>query len=205
MLFDTTYNQLVTTSKGLYKEKGSKFISYAYIVKSEDEIKEIINNIKKQEKNARHFCYAYILNPDKSIVKFNDDGEPNNSAGKPILNQIKSKELTNCLIVVVRYFGGTKLGITGLIRAYKNASLDAIHNNKIQKIDITEIYRIIFSFQELNNVMRILKKYNANILSHINNNKSEIKCSIFLKNSNMFFNEINKNHKLKIEYLKTKK
>ena len=205
MLFDTTYNQLVTTSKGLYKEKGSKFISYAYIVKSEDEIKEIINNIKKQEKNARHFCYAYILNPDKSIVKFNDDGEPSNSAGKPILNQIKSKELTNCLIVVVRYFGGTKLGITGLIRAYKNASLDAINNNKIQKIDITEIYRIIFSFQELNNVMRILKKYNVNILSHINNNKSEIKCSVFLKNSNMFFSEISKNHKLKIEYLKTKK
>lgn len=205
MLFDTTYNQLERSSKGLYKEKGSKFISYAFIVKSEDKVKEIIIDIKKLEKNARHFCYAYIINPDKSIIKFNDDGEPNNSAGKPILNQIKSKELTNCIIVVVRYFGGTKLGITGLIRAYKNASLDAINNNEIRKIDITEIYKIIFPFQELNNVMKILKKYNAIILSHQSDIKSEIKCSIALRNSSLFFNEANKNHKIQIEYLKTKK
>jgi len=120
MLFDFTYNQLKNSSKGIYKAKGSKFIAYAIIVKSEEQVVDEINKIKKIDKNASHYCYAYIIKPDKSIEKVNDDGEPKNSAGKPILGQIKSKELTNCLIVVVRYFGGIKLGIPGLIKAYKN-------------------------------------------------------------------------------------
>ena len=204
MLFSTTYNQITNNSKGIYKAKGSKFIAYAIIVKSEEQVLDEINKIKKLDKNANHYCFAYIIKPDKSIEKVNDDGEPKNSAGKPILGQIKSKDLTNCLIVVVRYFGGTKLGIPGLIKAYKNAALEAIQNNKIECIDITEMYSLKFSYEELNLVMNILKNYNANIINHKNDMISEIECSITLKNSKNFYNKISKNHKIDIEYLKTK-
>ena len=204
MLFSTTYNQITNNSKGIYKAKGSKFIAYAIIVKSEEQVVDEINKIKKLDKNANHYCYAYIIKPDKSIEKVNDDGEPKNSAGKPILGQIKSKDLTNCLIVVVRYFGGTKLGIPGLIKAYKNAALEAIQNNKIECIDITEMYSLKFSYEELNLVMNILKNYNANIINHKNDMISEIECSITLKNSKNFYDKISKNHKIDIKYLKTK-
>ena len=204
MLFSNTYNQITNNSKGIYKSKGSKFIAYAIIVKSEVQVVDEINKIKKLDKNANHYCYAYIIKPDKSIEKVNDDGEPKNSAGKPILRQIKSKELTNCLIVVVRYFGGIKLGIPGLIKAYKNAALEAIQNNKIECIDITEMYSLKFSYEELNSVMNILKNYNANIINHKNDIISEIECSITLKNSKIFYDKISKNHKIDIKYLKTK-
>ena len=204
MLFSNTYNQITNNSKGIYKSKGSKFIAYAIIVKSEVQVVDEINKIKKLDKNANHYCYAYIIKTDKSIEKVNDDGEPKNSAGKPILGQIKSKELTNCLIVVVRYFGGIKLGIPGLIKAYKNAALDAIQNNKIECIDITEMYSLKFSYEELNSVMNILKNYNANIINHKNEIISEIECSITLKNSKIFYDKISKNHKIDIKYLKTK-
>ena len=204
MLFSNTYNQITNNSKGIYKSKGSKFIAYAIIVKSEEQVVDEINKIKKLDKNANHYCYAYIIKPDKSIEKVNDDGEPKNSAGKPILGQIKSKELTNCLIVVVRYFGGIKLGIPGLIKAYKNAALEAIQNNKIECIDITEMYSLKFSYEELNNVMNIIKNYNAKILTHKNDIISEIECSIKLKNSKIFYDKISNNHKIDIKYLKTK-
>ena len=204
MLFSNTYNQITNNSKGIYKSKGSKFIAYAIIVKSEEQVVDEINKIKKLDKNANHYCYAYIIKPDKSIEKVNDDGEPKNSAGKPILGQIKSKELTNCLIVVVRYFGGIKLGIPGLIKAYKNAALEAIQNNKIECIDITEMYSLKFSYEELNNVMNIIKNYNAKILTHKNDIISEIECSITLKNSKIFYDKISNNHKIDIKYLKTK-
>ena len=204
MLFSNTYNQITNNSKGIYKSKGSKFIAYAIIVKSEEQVVDEINKIKKLDKNANHYCYAYIIKTDKSIEKVNDDGEPKNSAGKPILGQIKSKELTNCLIVVVRYFGGIKLGIPGLIKAYKNAALEAIQNNKIECIDITEMYSLKFSYEELNSVMKILKNYNAKILTHKNDIISEIECSIKLKNSKIFYDKISNNHKIDIKYLKTK-
>jgi len=204
MLFSTTYNQIKNNSKGIYKAKGSKFIAYAIIVKSEEQVLDEINKIKKLNKNANHYCFAYIIKPDKSIEKVNDDGEPKNSAGKPILGQIKSKDLTNCLIIVVRYFGGTKLGIPGLIKAYKYAALEAIQNNKIECIDITEMYSLKFSYEELNLVMNILKNYNANIINHKNDMISEIECSITLKNSKNFYDKISKNHKIDIKYLKTK-
>ena len=204
MLFSNTYKQLTNISKVIYRSKGSKFIAYAIMVKSEEQVVDEINKIKKLDKNASHYCYAYIIKPDKSIEKVNDDGEPKNSAGKPIIGQIKSKDLTNCLIVVVRYFGGTKLGIPGLIKAYKNAALEAIQNNKIECIDITEMYSLKFPFEELNSVMNILKNHNANIINHKNKMISEIKCSIKLRYSKIFFEKISKNHKIDIKYLKTK-
>ena len=130
-MFDDTYKEIEAPSVGVYKEKGSKFIAYSYPIYSKEEIKQKIEEVKKIEHAARHHCYAYILNPDKSAQRANDDGEPSSTAGKPILGQILSNDLTNILIIVVRYFGGVKLGVPGLIRSYKTAALDAISNSEI--------------------------------------------------------------------------
>ena len=203
MLFDFTYNQLKNSSKGIYKEKGSKFISYTFIVKSEKEANKYLNSVKKLEKNARHFCYAYVICPDKSIIKSNDDGEPSNTAGKPILGQINSNNLTNCLIIIVRYFGGIKLGITGLIRSYKNAAANAILNNKILTADITETYKVIFNYVELNFIMKNIKLFNANIISQNHNENSELTFSVAKNKSEEILLKLSKNNKIKSEYIKT--
>ena len=126
MLFEDTYHMPINTSKGLYKEKGSKFIAYAFPVFSDEDVKVLLEEIQKKEYAARHHCYAYTLHPDKSAWRANDDGEPANTAGKPILGQIQSKDLTNILIVVVRYFGGIKLGVGGLITAYRAAATEFV-------------------------------------------------------------------------------
>lgn len=159
-----TYKEIKTPSTTIYKEKGSKFIAYSHVVYSKNEIKDKIDNLKKKEQRARHFCYAYILNEDKSIQMVNDDGEPSSTAGKPILGQILSKDLTNILIVVVRYFGGVKLGVSGLIRAYKLAAREVINQSEIITKSIQVYYQINFKYVEINNVMQIIKKYNLEII-----------------------------------------
>ncbi|MBQ9436277.1 MAG: YigZ family protein [Bacteroidales bacterium] len=157
MLFDDTYKTIATKSEGIYKEKGSKFIALAYPVTTEDEIKEIIAGLKKEYYDARHHCYAYILGPDKSAYRQNDDGEPSGTAGRPIYGQLLSKDVTNILLVVIRYFGGIKLGVSGLINAYKTAAKDALDNNTIIEKTIDEKYRVTFDYTEMNSVMQILK------------------------------------------------
>lgn len=129
----------VKKSEGLYKEKGSKFIAVAYPVKSEDEFKEAYADVKNEYHNARHHCYAYRVNPEEEEVRSNDDGEPSGTAGKPILNQLYSFELYNICVIVVRYFGGTKLGVSGLINAYKQATIDAINNANIKTEHLKDI------------------------------------------------------------------
>tara|TARA_B110000444_G_scaffold237130_1_gene249589 strand:+ start:648 stop:1265 length:618 start_codon:yes stop_codon:yes gene_type:complete len=203
MLFDNTYNQLKSSSIGIYKEKGSKFISYAFTVKNEDDIKNHLTQIKKKEHGARHFCYAYVLNPDKSIVKINDDGEPSSTAGKPILGQINSNNLTNVLIVVVRYFGGIKLGISGLIRSYKNAAISCIENNKIVSLEIMEIYKVKYNYSEIDFIMRNIKKYEAKIISQDNNLSCEITYSISMDRADILKKIFIDNHKIKVEFIKT--
>ena len=157
MLFDDTYKTIAAKSEGIYKEKGSKFIALAYPVTTEDEIKEIIASLKKEYYDARHHCYAYILGPDKSAYRQNDDGEPSGTAGRPIYGQLLSKDVTNVLLVVIRYFGGIKLGVSGLINAYKTAAKDALDNNTIIEKTIDEKYRVTFDYTEMNSVMQILK------------------------------------------------
>ncbi|RZL34499.1 MAG: YigZ family protein, partial [Pedobacter sp.] len=124
MLFDDSYKTINGAAEGIFRDKGSKFIAYAYPIRSEEEIKPLINNLRSEHAKARHFCYAYRLTPDRSVYRINDDGEPSGTAGRPILNCLLSEDLTNIIIVVVRYFGGTLLGVPGLINAYKNASLE---------------------------------------------------------------------------------
>ena len=158
MMFDDTYNIITNSGEGLYKDKGSKFIAQAFPVSSETEAKEGIEDIKKKFHDARHHCYAYMIGPDKSCFRSNDDGEPSGTAGKPILNQILSKDLTNICVVVVRYFGGTKLGVSGLINAYKSAAREALDQTTVEERTIDEIYSLEFEYPLMNEVMRILKE-----------------------------------------------
>ncbi|MGM0580837.1 MAG: IMPACT family protein [Bacteroidota bacterium] len=147
--------------EGFYKEKGSKFIGLAFRVRDEEEVKERLEEVKKQYYDGRHHCYAYILSKDK--LRANDDGEPNHSAGDPILGQIKSKNLTEVLIVVVRYFGGTKLGVPGLINAYKTAAFEALEASKLIEVTIEEIYNIQYGYEITNEVMRLFSEFEADI------------------------------------------
>ncbi|WP_340153311.1 YigZ family protein [uncultured Marivirga sp.] len=147
--------------EGFYKEKGSKFIGLAFRVHNEDEVKEKLEEVKKQFHDARHHCYAYFLSKDK--LRANDDGEPNHSAGDPILGQIKSKNLTQVLVVVVRYFGGTKLGVSGLINAYKTAAFESLEASKLLKVTIEAIYEIQYGYEITNEVMKLIADFAADI------------------------------------------
>ena len=153
MLFEDSYLEVVGSSQGLFKDKGSKFIAYTFHIKDEDDVKARMAEVRKKEYAARHHCYAYILNPDKSIQRYCDDGEPSNAAGKPILGRLLSNDLTNTLIIVVRYFGGMKLGLGGLINAYRSAAQDALQNIAIEKRYIKEVFVVYFQYQVvLNNL-----------------------------------------------------
>jgi len=165
-MFDDTYLTIEEKTQGLYKEKGSRFISFAFPVTKEDEVKDIIKDIKKEYFDARHHCYAYILGHDKAAYRMNDDGEPSSTAGKPIYGQLLSKDLTNILVVVVRYFGGTKLGVSGLIQAYKQAAIDALNNAKIIEKTVDEIYSVSFEYVLMNDVMKVLKEFDVLQMNH---------------------------------------
>ena len=157
---EDTYQTIAAHSEGLFKDKGSKFLSFAYQVNSEDEIKEIVQAIKKEHYSARHHCYAWRLGHEKLQFRANDDGEPSSTAGKPILGQIQSFDLTNILIVVVRYFGGTLLGVSGLINAYRNAALDAIQNAELIEKLVEQKLLIEYDYGVMNEVMTIFKNEN---------------------------------------------
>ena len=157
------YNTIEKKSKSYFKDKGSKFYSYAFPLQNEDEVKEIIGHLKKEHHSARHHCYAWRLGTENIRFRANDDGEPSSTAGKPILGQLQSFELTNTLIVVVRYFGGTLLGVSGLINAYRNAACNAINNAEILEKVIEKKYKLSFTYNELNEVMQIIKQKNYNI------------------------------------------
>lgn len=158
MMFDDTYHTITHDAEGIYKEKGSKFIAYAFLVFSEDAFKLQLESIKKKHHTARHHCYAYMIGPDKSCQRANDDGEPSGTAGKPILNQILSLDLTNIAVVVVRYFGGTKLGVSGLIRAYKTAAREALEKAGKVTRTLNERYALRFAYPLMNEVMRVMKE-----------------------------------------------
>jgi uncharacterized YigZ family protein len=158
MLFDDTYKTIAAPGEGIYKDRGSRFIGYAFPVTSEDEIKMHVGRLKKEHSGARHHCFAFRLGADKMHFRSNDDGEPAGSAGKPILGQIQSHDVTNILIVVVRYFGGTLLGVPGLIAAYRGAAAAALANTTIVEKQIMETYSIQFSYESMNAVMKILKE-----------------------------------------------
>lgn len=172
-----TYKTLAGPSEEtLFKEKNSKFFGYAYPISSEDEVKGIIENLKKQHHSARHWCYAFQLGTDKIYYRANDDGEPNNSAGMPIYGQIQSFGVTNVLVVSVRYFGGVKLGVGGLITAYKTSAQMALEASDIIEKTIDVHYTLTFGYQIMNKVMRVIKEKNLDIISQ----KMEMDCEIVI-------------------------
>jgi uncharacterized YigZ family protein len=158
------YHTIERPSEGLYKEKGSKFLAFAYPVESEEEIREKLGSLRKQHYDARHHCYAWVIGPDKKRYRAFDDGEPNHSAGDPILGQIRSKDLTNLLIVVVRYFGGTKLGVGGLISAYKAAAEDALNQAVVIEKEVVKEFRLYYAYSSTPEVMRMVKEFEISIL-----------------------------------------
>jgi len=169
-----SFRSITHLSQGIYKEKGSKFLSFAIPVKNVVEIKSILDIYRKKYYDARHVCYAYMLGADRSEFRANDDGEPSGTAGRPILGQINSSELTDILVIVVRYFGGILLGTSGLITAYKEAAADAIGQANIVEITVKNELNIRFEYPLLNDVMRIIKEYDVQIV----NQQFEEQCSI---------------------------
>ena len=171
----------------LFKEKNSKFFGYAFPVTTEDEIKSILNNLRKQHFGAGHFCYAFQLGTDTLFFRANDDGEPNNSAGMPIYGQIQSFGLTNVLVVVVRFFGGVKLGVGGLISAYKTAAQMALEESVILEKTIDVHFQISFDYKNMNKVMRIIKEKNLEIISQQMKESCQIKIATRKKNAKIIF------------------
>ena len=175
-------NQYKTISEhgfgeGFYSEKRSKFLAFAHHVTSVDEVKTLLASYRKKYYDARHCCYAYVLGPERSVFRANDDGEPSSTAGKPILGQINSCGLTDVLIVVIRYYGGVNLGTGGLIIAYKTAASDALAHATIELRQVEEIVTFDFSYPMMNEVMHVVKEMQARIISQQFDNT----CSITLR------------------------
>ena len=160
-----SYLTIAAPAEAIYKEKSSKFLTYAYPVHSEEEIRELLEVLYKRHFDATHHCYAWRMGPHGEQFRSNDDGEPSGTAGKPILGQLLSNSLTDCLIVVVRYFGGTKLGVSGLISAYKESAAAVIEEAEIIEKTVDRVFTIEFPYLVMNDVMRIIKDEQPNILS----------------------------------------
>ena len=173
-MFDDTYRTLSAPAEGIYKEKGSKFLAFAYPVQTVEEVKNHLEQLRKEYFDARHHCYAYILGPRKNAFRANDDGEPSGTGGRPIYGQLLSADLTNVLVVVVRYFGGILLGASGLAGAYKTAAYDALSHAQIMEKTIDVRYQLRFAYDAMNDVMRILKEYNLKPLEP----KYDMQCSL---------------------------
>lgn len=171
------YKTIKSTGKGLYKEKGSKFLGYAYPVDHEQSIREYLEGLRKEHHSARHHCYAWRLTPEKELYRMNDDGEPSGSAGRPIYGQIVSRDLTDLLVVVVRYFGGSKLGVSGLIQAYRTAASEALDQTGIIECRVYDRMRLEFRYEQMNRVMQVIKEFALDF----EDQEFELQCSLTLK------------------------
>ncbi len=201
MLFSDTYKTIEKLAEIIYKDKGSKFLTYIFSVENEIEVKECLLKLKKEHPTANHHCYAYVLGFDKSASRANDDGEPSYTAGKPIMGQIQSHDLTNVLIVVVRYFGGTLLGVSGLISAYKNSALEVIKQTTIIEKHILYSYKINFNFEQLNEVMKLMKVFECKIIHQNFDTLCEISFSVKKSVSNYCEEKLRKIEGLTVQLL----
>ena len=203
MLFDDSYKTIESASEGIFRDKGSKFIAYAYPIRSEEEVKPIIMSLRSANVKANHFCYAYRLTPNRSVFRVNDDGEPSGTAGRPILNCLLSEDITNVLIVVVRYFGGTLLGVPGLINAYKNASIEAIKASNIIAKTVNDVYEAHFEYLQMNDVMKLSKDENLQILAQQFDTNCILKFEVRKAQLNQVLSKFDKIEGVKLKYLHT--
>lgn len=202
-LFEDTYLTIESPSEGIFRDKGSKFIAYAYPFKKEKDLKEIIATLKSLHPKARHHCWAYRLGTDRSVFRLNDDGEPSGTAGRPILNVLLSKDLTNILVVVVRYFGGTLLGVPGLINAYKMATQEALAEVEIVEKTVNDVYDLSFEYLQMNDVMRLLKEEEIGVLNQQFDNNCVITVEIRKNLVNTVLSKLDKIEKTSAKYLYT--
>ncbi len=199
------HKTIIAPAEGIYKEKGSKFLAFAHPVKRETEIHTILQNTKKMHHSAKHHCYAYQLGLKDMKYRINDDGEPSNTAGKPIYSQILKNHLTDILIIVVRYFGGKLLGVSGLINAYKTAAKNSLVHAEIITQHHKDLYQIIFGYEHLDTIMKIIHKENPQIINQtFENNKVSITLSIDQKITKEMLPHFNSlDYTIEIKYLKT--
>jgi len=191
-MINDKYKTINAPSTGIYKEKGSKFLAFVYFVETEDDVKTILAQIRKEYFDARHHCYAYRLGADGTIFRTNDDGEPSGTAGRPIFGQILSNGITNVLIVVVRYFGGIKLGTSGLINAYKAATADALKNAEIVEKTEQQTLTFCFGYNVMNDVMKLLKDDKITITEQVMEADCQIKMSIDKSKAATILEKLNK-------------
>lgn len=196
-----SYRTVEQVSESLFKDKGSKHFGYVIPITSEDEVKGHLQKLKKEHYASRHVCFAFALGPNQERTRASDDGEPSNSAGAPILGQIRSFELTNVLVAVVRYFGGTKLGVPGLINAYKTAAKEAIEANTIIEKTVDVAFCIHFDYPLMNDVMRLAKQLEANITNQAFEASCKLYLSIRKNEADRLQEEFEKIHNLRVENL----
>ena len=197
------YKTIKLPSEGLFKDKGSKFLAFAYPFENEIEIKSLIEPLRKEHFKAVHFCYAYRIGLDRNNFRVNDDGEPSGSAGRPILNVLLSKEITNILVVVVRYWGGTLLGVPGLINAYKSATEEALTNAEIIEKTVNDIYQITFGYVKMNDIMKIIKDFNLKIKNQQFDNQCIIEIEFRQNISSQVIERLNKIDEIEVFFLYT--
>jgi len=185
------FKTIENSTEGLYKEKGSKFLSFAFPVEDEPEIRERLTALEKKYYDARHHCYAWVLGAEKNKFRAFDDGEPNHSAGDPILGQIRSKELTNVLVVVVRYFGGTKLGVGGLVSAYKIAAEDALNKASIIVKQVKKLLTLQYQYASTPEVMKLVKDYDLEIIEQSFTEDCELKVEVKIQTLDSLVEKIN--------------
>ncbi|MDN3585749.1 YigZ family protein [Pedobacter aquatilis] len=203
MLFDDSYQTINKTSEGIFRDKGSKFIAYAYPIRSDEEVKPILIALRNEHAKARHFCYAYRLTTDRSVFRINDDGEPSVTAGRPILNCLLSEDLTYVLVVVVRYFGGTLLGVPGLINAYKSATIEALQNAEKLTKTINDVYEVHFDYLQMNDVMKLIKDEHLEVINQNFDIDCVIKFEIRKAQLNQVLGKFDKIESIKLKYLET--
>ena len=172
-MFEDSYKTIAKPAEGSYSEKRSKFLAYAFPVQSEQDVKQRLAEIQKKHWDARHHCYAYILGAHKDAYRMNDNGEPSGTAGRPIYGQLLSKDLTNTLVIVVRYFGGIKLGVSGLQNAYKVAAREALDAAVIEERTVQESFRVTFEYVKMNDIMQILKDPEIQVIDR----QSDMRCT----------------------------
>ncbi len=198
-----TYMTIEGKAQGLFKEKGSRFIALAYPVSSEEEVKDILANLKKEYYDARHHCYAYVLGFKGEIWRANDDGEPSSTAGKPIHGQIVSRSLTNTLVVVIRYFGGTKLGVSGLINAYKTSASDALDNAVVITKKVKDVFLVKFPYLVMNDIMKLVKDEELDILNQQFDMNCEMLLGVQQAKSSHFLEKFGKIESSTVDYVRT--
>jgi uncharacterized YigZ family protein len=200
---EDTYNTIKTNATGLYKEKGSKFLAFAEPVSSEDEARSILEKYRKEYHDARHHCFAWAIGPSRELQRMNDDGEPSGTAGKPIFGQILSFNLTNLIIVVVRYFGGTKLGVGGLVTAYKTAARNALESAIIITKTVNEAFEIVFDYSDTTDVMRLIKEHGCSIVKSSYTDKCYLIAEVRKNKANFAFDGLAALNNVNIKHLKS--